>query len=75
MRVTYDAAIDAAYIYFVDSIAAGGVAMTYSCDPSRVKGMINLDFDSEGRLLGLEVLDASHYLSQSLLQAGQRNAE
>jgi uncharacterized protein YuzE len=74
MKVTYDAAIDAAYIYFVDSIAAGAVAMTYSCDPSRVKGMINLDFDSEGRLLGMEVLDASHYLSESLLQAaGQRN--
>jgi len=75
MKVTYDAATDAAYIYFVDSIAAGAVAVTYSCDPSQVKGMINLDFDSEGRLLAMEVLDASHYLPQSLLQAGQRDTE
>ena len=75
MKVTYDSAIDAAYIYFVDSIAAGEVAKTYPCDPREVNGQINLDFDSKGRLLGIEVLDASHYLSQSFLQTAPRGSE
>jgi len=68
LRVTYDAQVDAAYIYFVESISPGGVATTYSCDPAQVKGMINLDFDSAGRLLGLEILDASRYLPEALLR-------
>jgi Uncharacterized conserved small protein len=75
MKVTYDSAIDVAYIYFVESIAAGAVAKTYACDPRQVNGQINLDFDSAGRLLGLEVLDASHYLSQSVLHSDQRGEE
>lgn len=29
--------------------------------------MINLDFDSQGGLLGIEILDASNYLSADLL--------
>jgi len=29
--------------------------------------MINLDFDADGRLLGIEVLDASKKLAQELL--------
>ena len=66
MRVTYDKASDAAYIYLV-SIPDGGVAKTYPCDPVEVRGMINLDFDNDGRLLGIEVLDASSRLPKELL--------
>ena len=68
MRITYDPKADAAYIYLVDEIRPGGVARTYPCDPREVNGQINLDFDSEGRLLGIEVLDARRKLPEDLLR-------
>lgn len=67
MKVTYDAEADAAYIYLVDEIGAGGVARTYPCDPSEVGGMVNLDFDAGGRLVGVEVMDASRLLPPTFL--------
>jgi uncharacterized protein YuzE len=36
-------------------------------DPIEVGGMINLDLDEDGRLMGLEVLDARSVLSDQLL--------
>jgi uncharacterized protein YuzE len=66
--------VDAAYIQLADVIGAGGVACTYGCDPSEVDGMIHLDFDSDGRLVGIEVLDASSKLPpEVLLQAEPRH--
>jgi uncharacterized protein YuzE len=67
MRLTYDADADAAYIYVVDGIGAGGVAKTVPVDPAEVGGMINLDFDADGQLLGIEILDASSYLPREIL--------
>ena len=69
MNIKYDATVDAAYIYLVEFIASGGVAKTYPCDPSEVGGEINLDFDSEGRPIGIEVLDASKMLPAGLLKS------
>jgi uncharacterized protein YuzE len=66
MKWTYDPEADAAYIQLVDEIAPGGVARTVGCDPAEVGGMINLDFDSQGRLLGIEVLDASELLPREM---------
>ena len=68
MKISYDPEIDAAYIYLVGEIAPGGVAKTYPCDPREVNGQINLDFDSSGRLIGIEVLDASKRLPVQLLR-------
>ena len=67
MRITYDSEADAASIYFTE-IRPGGVTRTYSCDPSEVGSDIHLDFDSDGRLLGVEVLDASRKLPKDLLK-------
>lgn len=67
MRIEYDPRVDAAYIYLVEEILAGGVALTYPCDPLQVNGEINLDFDADGRLIGVEVLDASRFLPKELL--------
>ncbi|GAA3524163.1 hypothetical protein GCM10022234_20880 [Aeromicrobium panaciterrae] len=67
LKITFDPDVNAAYIYLVDEIGFGEAAKTYSCDPLEVGGMINLDFDSNGRLLGIEVLDATGYLDSSLL--------
>jgi len=66
LRVTYDASVNAAYIYLVDDIEPGGVARTVSIDP--LEGMmVNLDLNSEGRILGVEVLDATSLLAPELL--------
>ena len=43
----------------------------YPCDPGEVDGMINLDFDGDMRLLGVEVLDARAKLPQYLLDAAE----
>lgn len=67
MNVKYDAQADAAYIQLADAIGARGVAKTYPCDPIEA-GMINLDFDQEGRLLGIEILGASKILPAELLK-------
>nr|WP_329170935.1 DUF2283 domain-containing protein [Streptomyces sp. NBC_01685] len=37
-----------------------------------VDGMINLDFDEQGRLIGIEVLEASSKLPEYLLQSAKR---
>jgi len=69
--VTFDKEADAAYIYLAESIGTGGVKKTYPCDSREVGGMINLDFDAEGRLVGVEVLDASRLLPDALLQVAE----
>jgi uncharacterized protein YuzE len=68
MKLSYDGRVDAAYIQFYPEIAARGVAKTYSCDPLEVGGEINLDFDAAGRLIGIEILDASKKLPPELLR-------
>src|SRR5260370_38757574 len=71
MRLTYDASVDAAYIYFVDHIADGAVSETYPCEPRGGKGDINLDFDASGRLLGIEVLGARSVLPAEALNKAE----
>lgn len=66
-EISYDPSVDAAYIRLADQIGAGGVAFTYGCDPAEVDGMIHLDFDADGRLVGIKVLDASTKLPPELL--------
>lgn len=72
MRVTYDKSVDAAYIYFADNNKPGEVKKTYPCDPIEIKGMINLDFDEGGRLIGIEVMDASKKLPPEILKSAQQ---
>ncbi|WP_120521408.1 DUF2283 domain-containing protein [Arthrobacter celericrescens] len=67
MRIKYDPSANAAYIYLVEDIYAGSAAKTYSCDPIEVGGMINLDFDRDGRLIGVEVMDADKRLTRETL--------
>jgi len=65
LRVTLDDEADAAYIYTVGDIADGGVARTVTLDYQAA--MINVDFDSEGRIVGVEVLGANNTLPVDLL--------
>jgi uncharacterized protein YuzE len=61
VRVTLDDDADAAYIYLADEIADGGIAWSVTA-VDFPDGMINLDFDSDGRLLGIEILSAADTL-------------
>ena len=75
LKTTYDRQANAAYIYFEDPAqtgAPGAAVKTYTCDPSAVNGMINLDFDEEGRVIGIEILDARSKLPSYLLDAAER---
>jgi uncharacterized protein YuzE len=56
MKIEYDKQVDALYI----RIQEKEVART-----QEVSDGVNLDFDTEGRLIGLEVLDASKRYSSS----------
>lgn len=67
LRCSYDSVADAAYIYFDHPISAGGVHRTVPFDPADV-GMVNLDVDDAGRLLGLEVLGAKNRLPAAMLR-------
>lgn len=71
MRITYDRTADAAYIYLAPVIKPGAVQTTYPCDPAETGGEVNLDFDAGGRLIGIEVLDASRKLHPALLKEAE----
>jgi len=68
LRVTYDPEANAAYIYLAEEPPSGWRhGKTVPLDTIEVGGMINLDLDEDGRLMGLEVLDARSVLSDQLL--------
>jgi uncharacterized protein YuzE len=68
MKVKYDPTVDAAYISLSEhSGDSSNFSFTYACDPSVVEGQIHLDFDLDGRLLGIEVLNASRKLPPRLI--------
>ena len=71
LHVTYDKVANAAYVYFDSELPEASVAYTYSCDPDDA-GMINLDFDEDGRIIGVEVLAADAKLPRSLLDRAER---
>ncbi len=65
MKFEYDKEVDAAYIYLEYPIKDGQVKNTIGLNDN-----IILDFDNKGKLLGVEILDASKVLNKkTLLQA------
>jgi uncharacterized protein YuzE len=62
MRIELDKEADAVYVYFKD-ISEGEVDKTISLNDS-----INVDLDSEGRTLGVEIVDASKNLPASSME-------
>jgi uncharacterized protein YuzE len=68
MRITYDAAADAAYVSLVETIGDGEAAtQIHSIMTPGDRGEVALDFDADGRLLGVEVLNASAVLPAAVL--------
>jgi uncharacterized protein YuzE len=68
VRVTYDGLANAAYIYLVP-IDPGGAATTV-CGEDEA-GSVNLDFDRDGRLIGIEVLNARENLPSEVLHPAE----
>jgi uncharacterized protein YuzE len=68
MMITYDKSADAVYIYLTHPIAPGAVKRTCPCDLLETGVQVNLDFDDLGRILGIEILDASGRLPKELLE-------
>lgn len=63
MKFEYDKEADAAYIYLVYPIREGQAKSTVE-----LKENIILDFDGGGKLLGVEILNASKVLNKKALQ-------
>jgi uncharacterized protein YuzE len=71
VRVTFDRGANAAYIYLKKS-SPGESARQHVVDEQHTRGMIVLDFDKKGRLIGIEVLDATQALPQGFLDRAER---
>ena len=68
MYVTYDKEANAAYIGFA-KVTSGEVSETIEIElPESVSGDLNLDLDKKGKILGVEVLNASEILPAALLK-------
>lgn len=62
MKLTYDREVDAAYVYLVYPIKEGQAKVQRCLNED-----IILDFDSKGKLLGVEILNASKVLNKKAL--------
>ena len=66
MRIIYDEEVDAIYLRLKETLY-------YESD--EVKEGLILDYDREGNLIGIEILDASEYLSPEELATLSFNIE
>lgn len=62
MKFEYDKDADAAYIYLADTIMSGEVKKTTELNENVI-----LDFDNRGKIIGVEILNASKTLNKKLL--------
>lgn len=68
MKIEYDKEVDAAYIYVSHPIKNGEAKKTIELNED-----IIIDFDDKGKLLGVEILNASHVLNKKVLLEAQAN--
>jgi uncharacterized protein YuzE len=61
MRMTYDSDANAAYLAIEDDVADGSAVENLVIERSG-RGDIVLDFDADGRLLGVEIIGATGLL-------------
>lgn len=68
MRITYDPDADAVYIHLTGDPLTPGRATIQAGMPPGTEGFIAMDW-KDGRLVGIEILDATRHLHDDLLQA------
>lgn len=71
MRVTHDAEADAAYVYLVEKIHRGEVAHSRAARIKLDRAALTVDFDADGRILGIEVLGAGKVLREETISAAE----
>lgn len=62
MKFEYDKDVDAAYVYLGHPLKNGEVKKTIELNEN-----IILDFDKKGKLLGMEILNASKVMNKKML--------
>jgi uncharacterized protein YuzE len=67
LRMTYDEVADAAFIYLTDPIEPGAAVSGRTLDCHLDHAAVNASFDSDGRLLGIELLGVSRLLRSDAL--------
>ena len=72
--MTHDSEANAAYIYLVDEIDRGKVGRNCVADIATDNAAITIDFDAEGRVLGIEVLGATRALRAETIRAAENIA-
>jgi uncharacterized protein YuzE len=76
ISISYDPGVDAAFIYFGHDRSHSFQTLTevHLVKNNRLKEcpFFALDLDAEGRLIGIEVLEASKYLPKELLEHALR---
>lgn len=73
MRITYDPAVDAAYLYLTEEPLTPGRDSVLCNPPEGIQAsvvMVVMDW-KDGKIVGLEVLDASSFLHADLLAQAQ----
>ncbi len=63
MKLTYDKEVDTAYIYMQYPIKDGECKTTKEIDEN-----IIVDFNAEGKIIGVEILNASKVLDKKVMQ-------
>jgi Uncharacterized conserved small protein len=70
VRISYDRDADTAYIRLGHPTTSAHRATTRALMPAGIDGFIALDWE-DGRLLGIEILDASTRLSHEVLEQAE----
>jgi uncharacterized protein YuzE len=71
VRTTYDPEANAAYVYLVESVKPGEVAYSRHANIALDRAAITVDFDEDGRVLGIELLGADRLLRAESIEAAQ----
>lgn len=74
MKVTHSVNADAVYIAFKE-IAFGESAVQHAVVSDKLRPEVILDIDTEGRLIGIEVLGATEGLPPEFLEAADERID
>ncbi len=71
MKVKYDKSVDAVYINLINKDKGTYTLNTHSLEIDNIVpfGDVNIDFDGKNLIVGIEILNASKYLSEESLES------
>ncbi|PCE13952.1 hypothetical protein AUC47_04700 [Microbacterium sp. SZ1] len=72
MKIRYDSEVDAAYLALGDIADGEAIVQIPEIHPPNGRGEIILDFDAQGRVIGVEILAASVLLRPEVLDNAVR---